>query len=457
VSNTIKTLFQKLESATDTNLKTYFTQTVAINRLADFNSTSGLAVGLKGIGKTAAFRYFTEFENSPDIVIGIDVDKFGLHLPNKNLNYGTCRKQFEHDLVLEALRAIVEKRSSLKGRVTKHYLDAASEQVTSYLDTLKSVASRVGGMTILGCGFTVRHPDAVVAIGLRKQTDVNTALMTLKEICAKGVKIRIVVDDPELVFSASRDLDTHLIGGFCLAALRLSSEIPNLKVIALIKTHVYYPILTDVDDLRKYPDHMERLCWNRSELVDVIQNRLKSVGKTLVDLFEGNEKQARQLVETMCGNVRNGPRDLMRWIDLCLQAGNQNRISGDMMLKAKPRMSSDSLGEMVSAHSSTYKRIGEVIRAIFRKQPEQEYSLKDLIEHIRSLLMKDQEMKTLSRLPWMQLETSHTLPELLFETGALSLKLNGRLILPYEEGYDLEHFKSATSIQLAPALIQAIR
>jgi len=32
--------------------------------------------------------------------------------------------------------------------------------------------------------------------------------------------LSIVVDEPEQVFSTSRELDTHSIGGFCLAALR---------------------------------------------------------------------------------------------------------------------------------------------------------------------------------------------------------------------------------------------
>ena len=59
-------------------------------------------------------------------------------------------------------------------------------------------------------------------------------------LCVQALSI--VVDEPEQVFSTSRELDTHSIGGFCLAALRLSEANPNLKVIPLLKTHVYYPI-----------------------------------------------------------------------------------------------------------------------------------------------------------------------------------------------------------------------
>src|ERR1041384_5126928 len=90
--------FQKFESAQKISLKSYFTKTTAIDNLARFDSQGVIAVGLKGIGKTAAFRYFTEFEEITDVVIGIDTEKYTLYLPQKDLNYEVCRKQFQHDI-----------------------------------------------------------------------------------------------------------------------------------------------------------------------------------------------------------------------------------------------------------------------------------------------------------------------------------------------------------------------
>ena len=102
---------KKIDAGLDQDLKDYFIRTRAIDELLRFESEKVIAVGLKGLGKTAAFRYFNEFETESDIIIGIDPEKYTLHLPNQNLHYATCRKQFEHDLVIEALKAVVREQS----------------------------------------------------------------------------------------------------------------------------------------------------------------------------------------------------------------------------------------------------------------------------------------------------------------------------------------------------------
>jgi len=452
----VEEVFKKLDAGTDSNLGAYFARTTAIDELARFGSQKVVAVGLKGVGKTAAYRYFTEFEKGADIVIGINPDKFLLYLPDTKLNYATTRKQFEHDLVMEALRTVTQNRSSLGKKVKKPLLDKAAGQVSSYTDKLKAAAGRFGGISILGFGFTIHHPDMPVAVGLREERDITDASNILKEICAGGVKIRIVVDDPEHVFSSSRELDTHLIGGFCLAALRLSDAIPGFKVIVLIKSHVYYPVLLDVDDLRKYPDHMGRLCWTKEELVDVVGKRLKWIGSGWTGFFEGTEKDVRQMVERMCGYVRNGPRDLLRWIDLSNQAFKGAKISERSVSQTRNRMSLDSLGEFETAHNSSYPKIGAVLKVIFRDDPGHKYSLAELKAHIKNLLIKNSEMKALSKMTWMQFETNQSIPKLLFETGAIAFEFKGQVILPYEEGYHNENFGAASSIFLVPTFIEAM-
>jgi hypothetical protein len=449
---------RQLEAATDTRLTTYFVRTSAIDEIARFDSRRALTVGLKGIGKTAAYRYFTEFERTPDVTVGITPEKFSLHLTNKNLHYSTCRKQFEHDLVLEALRAITEKRKALAKRVDGKLLDEAAAQVKAYTETLKKLAARItgGGISILGCGFTLTKGDVPVAVGLTEEHSIVAASSALKKICAAGLKIRIVVDDPEQVFSASRELDTHLVGGFCLAALRLQDAIPGLKVIALLKTHVYYPTLMAVDDLRKYPDHMGRLSWNKDELARVVADRLHSAKVTWADIFLGNETEARRLLSSMGDEIRNGPRDLLRWLDLGLQARKNGKIDERMVKSTKKAMSLDSLGEWESAHGDAYQKISAVIRAIFGKKPKQRFSLPELKAHIQGLMLNDDEMKTLTNLPWMQLETSATLPDLLFKAGALVFESNQHDVLPYQEDYDERQFARADHIGLVPLLIEAI-
>ncbi len=119
-------------------------------------------------------------------------------------------------------------------------------------------------------------------------------------------------------------------------------------------------------------------------------------------------------------------------------------------------MSSDSLGEFESAHNSSYPKIGAVLKVIFRDDPQHKYSLAELKGHIKNLLIKNSEMKALSKMTWMQFETNQSIPKLLFETGAIAFEFKGRVILPYEEGYDNENFEAATSIFVVPTFIEAI-
>jgi hypothetical protein len=451
---------RKLESGIDDNLKSYYVTTAAISEIAGFDSSRAIVVGLKGIGKTAAFRYFTEFENTPDVVIGINSDRFSLHLPNNNLHFATCRKQFQHDLVMEALRAVNQQRAKLKGKVSAQLLDKAERQFNSYTDMLRRFSARVQGfgVSIVGCGFTlpIGTTGVQVAVGLQKEADLEKPLKLLKDICACGVRIRLVIDDPEQVFSASRELDTHLVGGFCLAALRLAALVPGLKIIALLKTHIYYPILREVDDLRNHPDHMGRLSWSKKELVELISDRLRWSKSNWTEIFAGSEVEARRLVNSMCESVRNGPRDLLRGVDLALQNAKAGKIDARVVGSCKKNMSLSSLGELESAHSAHYPRIRAVIKAIFGKSSDHKFTLSELKQHIGNLLIRDTEMIALSRMPWMQMETSETLPELLFEAGALALGAGDRLMLPYEEHYDNEHFEEADHLILVPALVGAI-
>ena len=156
---------------------------------------------------------------------------------------------------------------------------AAEKQVNSYKRKFQDLGGQLKGaaISILGCGFTLPvGSNPRTFIGLIEEKDVTNARRVLTDICEAGVRIRIVVDDPEYVFSVGRDLDVHMLGGFCLAALALSNAIPTLKVIGLFKSHVYYPVVERIPDLSNYTDHMTPLCWNEDELVLLIDSRLKS-------------------------------------------------------------------------------------------------------------------------------------------------------------------------------------
>ena len=449
---------KQLDGGIDGRLSTYITKTKAIQLLENFSSRAVAAVGLKGIGKSSAFRYLTEFSRRPDeVVVAIDPDRFSLHLPNRNLHYATCRKQFEHDIVIEALRAITTHQPAFKASNIKALIGPAQQEVDSYLKALKAFFKRDIGFSVLGCGFNWGKADQPVLVGLRKDSEVQSAYVVLRSICSSGVRVRIVVDDPEQVFSASRTLDTHLVGGFCLAAIRLSDAIPNLKIVALFKTHVYQPMMIEVDDLTRYPEHMVRLRWTPDELTEVVQRRLDAEKQKWPDVFDGSATEGKSLIRSQLSRItRNGPRDLLHTLDVALQKSSTGKIGKAELSAARERASQDSLDELTSAYNSLYPQYGDVVRAVFHDSADQSFTLKKLREHIQTLLINDHNMKALSRVGWMQSRSSETLPGLFFETGVLALELGTTLTLPYDEEYNLDQFRRAKAVRLVPALVEAV-
>jgi len=335
--------------------------------------------------------------------------------------------------------------------------DAARKEQKAYLDAVKQFIGRGVGVSALGFGLSLGKAETPVLVGLRSEKDVHSEYDTLSAICLAGVKVRIVVDDPEQVFSASRSLDEDLVGGFCLAAIRLSDAIPNLKIIGLLKTHVYQPVLRSVDDLTRYPEHMIRLRWTPDELLELLQRRIMAEHQKWTDLFEKSEADSRGLIRSELKNItRNGPRDLLRTLDLAFQKSRTGRVGKSELGEARERAAQDSLDELTSAYNNLYPQLGDVIRAVFRDSASRSYTIRELREHVQTLMVNDHDMKALSKLKWLQSRSSQTLPELFFEIGIVALESGETLTLPYEGGYTLDQFRRAESIRLVPALVAAI-
>ena len=159
----------------------------------------------------------------------------------------------------------------------------------------------------------------------------------------------------------------------------------------------------------------------------------------------------------MATGVRNGPRDLLRWLDYALQASQDRSISASDVEQARIGMSRNALLELAGAYFETNERIEAVLQVVFGQEPEREYTRTDFREHVQDLLVNNPEMRALATMRWLQRQSSRTLPELFFEMGVISIRSDQKIILPYEEDYTPRAFDRAKSIFLTPALAPAIR
>lgn len=457
----LKTAFQILDAPRDENLGQYFIVTPTIKSLADAQSTRVLAVGLRGIGKSAAFRYLVEYDQSVKLTVGLDRHRHKMALPLTNVNYATSEDQFYLDLVMEALRLIVDNAERLPARPSSSRVKKAKSLINKYRRTVKENGGTIRASSLIGSGFTVTKPNPQVLIAVEHKLDGSDEL--LKEICEAGLSLRIVVDDPEAVLSASKVLDVDLVGGFCLAALRFSQLSQNLKVICLLRTNIYHELRSKIGDFTKYPDYVTRLSWTQDGLRELVEKRVAwaTVKRRpdLRDLFETRAKSPVKILDRMVKAVRNGPRDLLRWIYLGLQNAAEDgraKIRQGDISASRSRVAIASLDELETAYGSKYEEITHVIRAIFRKRSRQKIPVGHFITLVDDLAVSDLTMRKLQRLPWMQQTSSAKLPVILFEVGAIGFEARKRSYQPYEVGYDLPNFEIADNLYLAPLLAEAV-
>jgi hypothetical protein len=444
---------EQLDAWRDADLGRYFTPTDSVSALADPASRRVLAVGLKGIGKTATFRFLTQFDRSQDVTVGIHRKNYSVYLPPGRLNHAACQRQFEHDLVVEALRAVAEAKPSL-ARLDGALLKRAQNQVSSYREAVRKLATRVSGISILGCGFNIHQDDSTPLVGLRREEDVQAAFEVLRELVGAGVRIRIVIDDPELVFLAGPHLDTHLLGGLFLAAHELSDELPGLKIVILIKTHVYSPIVHEIADLvDKHPRGVVRLSWTGSELAQVLVNRLRWAEAQWDEVFDGDRGE---LVEYLLGRLRSGPRELLHWIGLAADRTGGGRIDHAAFEACRPEMAAYSLNTLGAAFSESYPEAIRVLQQLFRGDRDRRFTPGELVEHIEKLKVSDPALRSLWTMDWLSTHTPRTLLGVLFETGSVALESGGELILPFDRRNDPDHYQRADRLLMTPALIEAI-
>lgn len=446
---------KRLDASNDENLVDYFQSTKTTKNLVDPQSENVLGVGLKGIGKSAAYRFLVEFDNSADVSIGVRPRDYTISIDTENLNSAACQKQFTNDLVVEALRGIADSNSP---KLDTNLKEKAKAYFSNYKKLIETANGRFGGISILGCGFTVNKPESRTLVGLQAHNENKSAFDLLKKICGSGLHVRIVIDDPELIFSEIRELDTHFLGGLFLAALDLSERISNLKIVVLLKSHVFFAVMKGFEDYDKHPWSHLRFSWSRQELIDVIERRMKWAGIDWPGIFPGgNREDCRSLLlKKVCPYLRTGPRELIYWIETAIATSDNVISKSNSLDRSRRALAKYSLESLVRSHNEQYPRISEVIAQVFRGRTTENLSHAQFTEHVSTLKANDEDFRSLWRLAWLQTETPRTLAEILFKVGGLALVSEKRLVLPFEAEYQEDLFDAAEAMRLAPALAQAV-
>lgn len=471
-------IFHELNAKKDPNLGKYIVETEPLKSLANLSSKKIIAIGKTGMGKSALYEYLTKYSNNCLITRGIDSPIYGISPDLSVFNYQVIRDQFIIEILIDLLNEVEKNKKALQAKgISKQTIEKTNRFLDKLFKFIKNILGKVEAGTAFGFGLTLRDPKASYLNALKDTGQIQEAGNILKELCQSGLSARVVIDDPEYVFSLTKDININIIAGLVHAAIEISKEHENIKVNVLLNRYFYDKLL----HVFKHPDHYpwayQSLHWTCDLLKTIIEERLdwamdlegkdRKVPKWKHLFSYKNENELDKIFEYLSLRVRNGPRDLLLWLGLAYESALQESREISLRdIKGKEKAySSDALIYYGATYYEHYPNLVNVIGSIFETDPSKIYSAREFSNHLQELLLdnpqKPSDFSSLrENLTWLKSISIARLPALLFELGAICFgesKDLTKMILPYSEQYTAENFNSAKYVTLVPAFQPALK
>jgi hypothetical protein len=223
------------------------------------------------------------------------------------------------------------------------------------------------GISILGCGVSFKAPDESASFKPLPKGEMNSAVNLLKQLISTGFKVEVITDDADRIFGGDV-VDRHLLAGFILGCSDLKKQVEGLSVVHIVKSHIKELLFTVEEFTNLSTRAIQYIAWEPDELLKLIERRLEFGGLTWHDVFGCTQ---RQLIDFLTPKLRNGPRDLLRYIDIVLQGkkpGEKLNV-GDFESKEQDyRLLA--FQQMQVVYGDVFNNIGEFVRELFRKKGE---------------------------------------------------------------------------------------
>ena len=355
-----------LDGRQDAHLKDYLVKTKTYETVFASPHKLDLVVGLKGSGKSSLFNTLTErFDErrgeSKLIRIGISPTDATWTGELQKVNILQFSNSAKHGLAVYILRHLTENLESLpdRARIAKEVLRPASALLTR----LKSLQ----GISIFGCGVSFKAPDEGAAFKPVPKGEMTSAVSLLKKLVATGFRVEVVTDDADRIFGGNV-VDKHLLAGFILGCGDLKRQIDGLSVVHILKSHVKELLFTIEEFTNLSTRAIQYIAWEPEELLKLIQRRLEFAEIEWTDVFGCTRTQ---LMEFLVPKLRNGPRDLLRYIDIVLQG---KKLGEKMSLRDFESKEQDykllAFQQMQVVYGDVFNNIGDFVRELFKKKGE---------------------------------------------------------------------------------------
>src|SRR5262249_16351321 len=132
------------------------------------------------------------------------------------------------------------------------------------------------GISILGCGFTLKPEDRRSYLQeLRRTNRLSAARNILEGMIAKK-NVALVLDDPEFIVGEGLDDVTPENARRLGAFLSVLAEVHSIgiRVIVFLKEHILQNIRAHYTDFQHFADRIEGLEWTADDLIQMLQCRV---------------------------------------------------------------------------------------------------------------------------------------------------------------------------------------
>lgn len=372
----------------DPNLQSYFVTSQPYRRLAE--KAKNIVIGRKGSGKSALrtmlIDVFEEQENTYVVNLSPKYNSIRTILNDRDISEEFGKEIFfQHtwlrQILLDSLCKIGD---TAKGTYAAESLEFARkislqlnrtskdlvENISEVLGSLKVKAGSLGDL-----GLTIERQ-------LRDIAEVDALQYHLTSLCNSGAKIVILVDDLDLGWDNSETANNLLLG-LLAATNHIAGAHKNIHTTIFLREDVYSILISQTQHSDKYRN-VERLRWEKGELIEILKNRISFNYQQAGENIPDNPFLAvfpDMVGTTYCDNwlaerTLSRPRELIQLARYYSESVEGEKPSDEKLKESEGNYSSWKLDDLCSEYSNQYPGISEIMSYWKTKYFRHKYHLK---------------------------------------------------------------------------------
>lgn len=455
----------------DAYLLDYFVSSDSFRRLAE--RLKNIVIGRKGSGKSALLKKLEQVfqDESETYVIKVSPNYHSIKavLNDKDLSENGFGIEifFQHtwlrQIYLDILCFIGHKG---KGRFSQGSLEfarkIAEQQNRTSKDLVENIADILGRIKVKA--GELGEFGLQLEKELRNVSEVDALEHHTLTLCNAGAKFVILIDDLDLGWDNSETANNMLLG-LLSAANYLSSQSNNIHPVIFLREDVYSILMGKTQHSDKYRN-IERLRWNKEDLVEILKarinfNRTRDGLEPITDAFHSVFPQTIGTANTdnwIVDRTLSRPRELIQLARYYTESVNGEQPSVQALKDSESDYSNWKLDDLCAEYSNQYPGLVSVFSYWKTKFFRQKYHLKK--SEVEDLLLNILAEVTINE-DWFNSLTDNTdidsLLKILYEIGFLGdFVLGGQGGSKTYYAYEGRHEPLFEEVQIHPCFRRAV-